>query len=592
MSHVDMISLQVFINAFQSITDEMNMALIRAAYSTNIKDRRDCSCAVYTPQSEVISQTELGTPVHLGIMPSVLDHVFKKFPVSELCPGDHIMVNVPHPVGPGHLNDITVVSPVFIDGKLSYIVANMAHHVDMGGYAPGSMGMGLSTIYQEGLQIPPVKIVKAGVVDRELVDIIKQNVRTDLEVEGDLFAQLACNNRGIKRLTELTGRYGLEKLHEYAHHIFDYSERRMRVGIREVPNGVYEFEDYIEGTARTPEWITVHIKVTVEDEDIYFDFAGSSPQVEESINSNLACTRSGCYYVVKVLIDPGLPPNVGAYRPIHVQAPEGTVVNAKAPAAVANATIIVAPRVVDTLFGALLQAMPKQSAAASNGVTSMFNIGGVDERRDALYSYVETYAGGQGGMPGLDGTDAVQCHMTNTRNAPVEVIESAYPLLVRRYGLVPDSDGPGEFRGGLGMMREIEILSPQTTVTVSTDRTKIKPWGAFGGEPGGNARCVVQHPGLPPEQLPYSKMTFSLERNGRVTLTTPGAGGWGSPFKRDPERVLRDVVDGLISIERARDSYGVVIHKSGKDTYEIDGPATECLRERAGDREAEAASVK
>lgn len=591
MSTVDLISVQVYINAFQSITDEMNMALIRAAYSTNIKDRRDCSCAVYTPEGEVISQTELGSPIHLGIMPSVLDQVLEKFPATDLRPGDHIMVNVPHPVGPGHLNDITVVSPVFVDGVLAFLVANMAHHVDMGGYAPGSMGLGLSTIYQEGLQIPPVKVVREGVVDTQLVDIIKQNVRTDLEVEGDLYAQFACNNRGIRRLEELTRRYGRERLHAYVGHIFDYSERRMRAGLRAVPNGVYEYEDYIEGTSRTPEFLTIRARVTVEDEGIVFDFAGSSPQVEDSINCNIACTRSACYYVVKVLIDPGLPPNVGSYRPIRIEAPEGSIVNAQAPAAVANATIIVAPRIVDTLFGALLAAIPERSAAASNGVTSMFNIGGRDERTSSLYSYVETYAGGQGAMPGLDGTDAVQCHMTNTRNAPVEVIEAAYPLLVRRYGLVPDSEGPGEYRGGLGMMREIEVRSPGTVVTVSTDRTRIRPWGALGGEAGGNARCLVQHPDGPVEPLPYSKMTFSLARGGRVTLVTPGAGGWGSPFKRDPRRVLRDVVDGLISPDRARTRYGVVIHQADDGRHELDLAATERLRGGEVKRKAEAAPV-
>lgn len=577
MANVDMISLQVFINAFQSITDEMNMALIRAAYSTNIKDRRDCSCAIYTAAGDVISQTELGTPVHLGVMPSVIRKVLEKYPVESMEPGDHIVVNVPYPVGPGHLNDVTIMSPVFIEGKVAFLVGNMAHHVDMGGFAPGSMGMGLSTVYQEGLQIPPIKLVKAGTVDRDIVEIIKQNVRSDVEVEGDLFAQLACNNRGIRRLGELAERYGLARLLEYTDHIFDYSERRIRAGLREVPNGIYTFEDYIEGTPRTADLLEVRVAVTVEDEEIYFDFTGTSPQVDDSINCNIACTNSACYYVVKVLVDPGLPPNVGSYRPIHIHAPEGTIVNSRPPAAVANATIIVAPRVVDTLLGALLPAVPERSAAASNGVTSMFNIGGFNRRTGRLFSYAETYAGGQGGMPGMDGTDAVQCHMTNTRNAPVEAIESAYPLLVRRYGLTPDSDGPGEYRGGLGMSREIELLGPDTTITVSTDRTRLRPWGALGGGDGGNARCVIQRPGKDVEPLPFSKMTFPLEEGGRVTLTTPGAGGWGDPKKRDPKKVVHDVNEGFLSAARAQSEYGVVV-TPGTRGYELDAAATTRLR--------------
>jgi N-methylhydantoinase B len=575
---VDMVTLQVVMNALHSITDEMNMALIRTAYSTNIKDRRDCSCAVYTPKGEVISQTELGSPVHLGIMPSALDNVFARFRLEELEDGDHIIVNVPHPTGPGHLNDITMVSPVYIDGKIAFLVANMAHHVDMGGFAPGSMALGLREVYQEGLQIPAVKIVKKGVIDRELMSFVKQNVRTSIEVEGDIHAQMACNNVGRKRLEELSRRYGVKVLHEFIREMFDYSERRIRAGLKSIPKGTYTFEDYMEGTPLTPELIKVKVTITVGKDEILFDFTGTDPQVNDSINSNKACVNTACYYIVKVLVDPGLPPNVGSYRPIRINAPSGTCINAKPPAAIGNSTIITSPKVVDVLLGALVHAVPERAAAASNGVTSLFNIGGLNPRTGQLYNYIETYAGGQGAMHKQDGMDAVQCHMTNTRNAPVEVIESTYPLVVRSYGLVPDSDGPGRFRGGLGMTREIEIQSEKTTLTVSTDRSKLKPWGVFGGMPGGNSACFIEHADGQVEKLAYSKMTRPIETGEVVTIMTPGAGGWGDPLTREPERVLRDVTEEFISPERAKEFYGVALEKTGYRRFEINRPETDRLR--------------
>lgn len=573
-----MVTLQVVMNALHSITDEMNMALIRTAYSTNIKDRRDCSCAIYTTNGEVISQTELGSPVHLGIMPSVLNSVLKKFSLEEMEEGDHIVVNVPYPTGPGHLNDITMVSPVFIDGRIAFLAANMAHHVDVGGFAPGSMAVGLREIYQEGLQIPPVKLVKKGVVDRDLLAMIKQNVRTGIEVEGDVMAQMACNNVGKKRLIELCSRYTVEGLKNYILELFDYSERRIRSGLKEVPNGIYTFEDFIEGTPLTQPRIIVKVAVTVGDDEINFDFTGTAPQVNDSINSNIACTVSACYYIVKALIDPGLPPNVGSYRPIRIFAPAGTVINAEPPAAIGNATIITAPKVVDVLLGALVQAIPERAAAASNGVTSLFNIGGFDPRTHRLYNYIETYAGGQGAMCRQDGMDVVQCHMTNTRNAPVEVIEAAYPLLIKSYGLIPDSDGAGRFRGGVGMRREIRVLSRNTTLTVSTDRSQLKPWGVFGGQDGGNSSCTIEKADGTVERLPFSKMTRALETDDTVTICTPGAGGWGDPLDRDLRKVLWDVIEGFISPSKAKKAYGVVILDKGDGFYELDHPATERLR--------------
>ena len=574
--NVDMITLQVIMNALYSITDEMNLALIRTAYSTNIKDRRDCSCAIYTKNLEVISQTELGCPIHRVIMPSALDYVFQQMSLDDLDEGDHIIFNVPYPVGPGHLNDILLLTPVFVNGTIEFIAANMAHHSDLGGYAPGSMASGLREIYQEGLQIPPLKIVKKGIVDEELLSFIVQNVRTSTEVRGDLHAQMACNNVGAKRLKEMCGQYGVASLQNYIEAQFDYSEKRMREGLKALPHGIYTYEDYIEGTERTPPLVKIKVKTIIDNNGILFDFEGTDPQVDDSFNSNIACTRSACYYVVKVLVDPGLPPNIGTYRPITVKAPYGSVINCKAPAAIANSTIITAPKVVDVLMGALYKAAPERSAAASNGVTSLFNIGGTDSRGN-LYNYIETYAGGQGAMKTLDGMDAVQTHMTNTRNAPAEVIEMTYPLMVRSNSLEPDTDGAGRFRGGLGMRRCIQVLSTKTTLTLSTDRMAKHPWGVYGGMGGGTSHCILQTPDKVVRELAYSKMTLPVDTDTIVTIITPGAGGWGDPFTRDPQKVLKDVREELISIERARDCYGVVIRKKDRH-YSIDEALTDKIR--------------
>lgn len=578
---VDMVTLQVVMNALLSITDEMNMALIRTAYSTNIKDRRDCSCALYTTAGEVISQSELGSPVHLGVMPSALDNVLAQMAPEDLRPGDHIAVNVPYPTGPGHLNDIALIAPIFIDGALAFYAANMAHHVDVGGYAPGSMAAGLREIYQEGLQIPPVKLVKRGVVDRELLALIVQNVRTEREVEGDIHAQLACNHVGSRRLVELAGRYGLAELNRYIEASFDYAERRMRAGLAAMPSGTYRAEDFIEGTAQTRELIKIAATVTVGPDAMVVDFSGTDAQVDESFNSNLACVRSACYYIAKVLIDPGLPPNIGSYRPLRVTAPQGTVVNARPPAAVANATIITAPKVVDVLLAALVEAVPERAAAASYGVTSLLNLGGTDPASGALYNYIETYAGGQGAMHDQDGMDAVQCHMTNTRNAPVEVLEATYPIFLRHYGLAPDSEGPGCHRGGLGMRREVEVLSATATLSWNTDRSKLKPWGVAGGGEGANSRCRVERADGSVEDLPYSKMTFRAARGDVIAMQTPGAGGWGDPLTRDEQKVLWDVREGLVSAERAALCYGVKVRRDSAGEWVVDREATAKLRDPA-----------
>ena len=572
---VDPITLEVMRNALYSIADEMTAALVRTGYSTNIKDRRDCSCAIYDVNGDAVALSELNTPVHLGTMHPTVHTVLAKFPLESLEPGDAVVLNTPYPAGPGHLNDVAVVCPVFWNDELVALVANQAHHVDMGGYAPGSMPFGVTEIYQEGLQIPPLKLRRAGVLDQGILDLILENVRTKFEVQGDLMAQIAANNVGQMRLCQLIDKHSLGTFQIYLREMMDYSERRLRTGLSQLPNGRYEFEDYLEGDSISDDLIKIRVAVIVADGKVSFDFDGTDPQVAGPLNCRWPSVAACVFFVIKALVDPELPPNAGAYRPINIRVPEGSLLSATYPAAVCNANILTAQRLVDVLYGAFLQAIPARVTAASSGTMNLLNIGGLtDDGR--YYNYVETYAGGQGAAQFLDGMDAVQNGMTNTRNAPIEAIESAYPLMIEEYALVPDSEGAGRHRGGVGMTRCFRILGNQAKVTLSTDRMQIGPWGADDGMDAKGARCTILQSNGETINL-KSKVTRFVEHGEQIRAITPGGGGWGNPLERDPEAVRWDVVEELISPDRARSVYGVALDP---ETLILDKEATRQLRER------------
>ena len=554
MTRIDPITLEIVRNGFQSIADEMIAALVRTAYSTNIKDRRDCSCALLTTEGEVVAQTELGTPFHLGVMPAAVQVSLQRFPLSELHPGDAIISNVPYPMGPGHLSDITILAPIYCENEIVALVANQAHHVDVGGYAPGSMPFGVTEIYQEGLQIPPVKLLKRNRMDEEILALILQNIRTGKETRGDMMAQIAANNVGAKRLTELLAKYGREQILVYMKELLDYAERSMRAGIEKIPPGRYSFEDYVEGDGITDDLIKIKTTIDIGEDRILVDFAGTDKQVKGPMNARISAAQSCVYYVLKAIIDPDLPTNSGAYRAIEVRAEEGSLVQARFPAAVCNANILTDQRLVDVLLGALLQAVPERVVAACSGEMNLINVGGIDPASGEYYNYVETYGGGQGAMHNQDGMDGVHTHMTNTRNAPVEIIESSYPFQIEKYSLVPDSEGPGEYRGGVGMTREIVMLAEETRFSLSADRREIGPWGVFGGQAAGTSDCVVVSPDGSHRRLP-SKVTTTLKKGDKVLIITPGGGGWGEPSKRDPAKVAWDVKEGLVSARRAEEVY-------------------------------------
>jgi len=554
MSGVDAASLEVMRNSLFSVAEEMGAVLVRAAYSTNIKDRRDCSCAIYTSRGELAAQAE-HIPLHLGIMPSAVRGLLAYCEEHSVGmePGDTFLFNDPFITG-SHTWDLMVATPVFNDGEIQAVVGNLAHHADIGEHK----GHVAIEALDEGIRIPPVKIQKGGTLDEEILSLVRSNVRVE-EVGRDLLAQIGANTRGAERLQELMERHGAESLCTYMDELIDYSERRLRAAISRLPQKRASFEDFIEGDGVTDDLVKISVTVSVEDSDVRIDFTGTDPMVTGPINSPLPVTMACAGYCVKSLADPDAPSNEGIYRPIRVEAPEGSLVNAVYPAAVAYANSVTCMRLVDTILGAFAEILPDRVCAASTGTMNALNIKGVHHGTGRFYGYIETYAGGWGATRGRDGLDATHTHMTNTRNAPVEAIEIAYPLRVHRYGILVDSEGAGERRGGVGITREIEAVGHTATLGGRGDRVKIKPWGLEGGGKASGSRYYKRlvDGGIVP--LPSKFQGIVLEPGERIVIETAGGGGWGNSHARDPRLVRRDVVEGLITIERAREAYGVAL---------------------------------
>ena len=494
----DPIELEIFKNLYHSIAEEMGAALRRTAFSPNIKERRDYSCAVFDSAGEVIAMGD-HMPVHLGSMPM---SVRAAIAAGEMAPGDVVMLNDPFRGGT-HLPDITLVAPVYVrprrrPGRASpdFYVASRAHHADVGGAYAGSMGL-CREIYQEGFRIPPVRIMRAGAMERDVLALLLNNVRTPEEREGDLGAQIAACHTGAERLQEVCSRYGIDRAQRAAQELLQYSEQLMRSFLRQVTPGTYRAEDFLDndGISNTPVKIAVTLSVTgrVSGPVVTVDFTGSDPQVEGSINAVEAITYSACFYVFRCLLADDVPATAGLMRPIRVIAPEGSVVNARPPAAVAGGNVETSQRIVDVLLRALAQAIPDRIPAAASGTMNNLTIGGIDPRTGQPFAYYETIAGGMGARPGKSGVSGVHTHMTNSLNTPAEALEYAYPLRVRRYSLRSGSGGAGKHRGGDGIVREIEVLT-DCEVTLLADRRTRGPWGLAGGEAGapGQSQCDPQ----------------------------------------------------------------------------------------------------
>ena len=538
----DPIELEVFKNIFHSIAEEMGAALRRTAFSPNIKERRDYSCAVFDPRGQVVAMGD-HMPVHLGSMPMSVRAAIDAFP---LAPGDVAMLNDPF-CGGTHLPDITLVAPVFVSGasrrgKPDFYVASRAHHADVGGAYAGSMGP-CREIYQEGVRIPPVKLVCEGQTDAGVLSLLLANVRTPREREGDLGAQLAACHTGATRLREVCARYGLPRVRRAMDALLDYSEEMMRAFLVRVPRGIFRAEDFLDDDGVTDRPVRIAVQLTFRSPDrkiprspdslVTVDFTGSDAQVAGSVNAVEAITYSACFYVFRCLLADEVPATAGLMRSIRVIAPPGSVVNARPPAAVAGGNVETSQRIVDVLLRALAQAIPGRILAGSSGTMNNLTLGGFDTRVGAgdspaqPFAYYETIAGGLGARPTKDGVSGIHTHMTNSLNTPAEALEHAYPFRVTRYSLRPGSGGAGKYRGGDGIVREIEVLT-DSEVAVLADRRSRGPYGLAGGEAGAPGRTQILRRDGSVEELP-GKASARLRAGERVRIESPGGGGFGRP---------------------------------------------------------------
>jgi N-methylhydantoinase B len=552
----DPVELEVFKNLYHSIAEEMGGALRRTSFSPNIKERRDYSCAVFDSEGQVIAMGD-HMPVHLGSMPMSVAAATKD---CELEPGDVVMLNDPFRGGT-HLPDITLVMPVYIRSAKSggrgrppcttpnFYVASRAHHADVGGTYPGSMGP-CREIYQEGFRIPPVKIMRGGKLVADVLALLLNNVRTPEEREGDIGAQIAACQTGAQRLREICARYGIARARQAADDLLVYSEEMMRAFLRAIPPGRYQAEDFLDddGVEEKPVRIAVTIQVAAASAKkspvetrlaasppasrrkqkparVTIDFTGSDPQVQGAINAVEAITYSACFYVFRCLLREDVPATSGLMRPIRVIAPSGTVVNAKPPAAVAGGNVETSQRIVDVLLKALAQAIPARIPAAASGTMNNLTIGGIDPRSGEPFAYYETIAGGMGARSTKDGVSGVHTHMTNSLNTPAEALEYAYPFRLRQYSLRSKSGGEGLHTGGDGIVREIEVLS-DAQVTLLADRRSRGPYGLAGGTDGAPGRTLIIRRDGSVKELP-GKISVRLRSGERVRIESPGGGGWG-----------------------------------------------------------------
>jgi N-methylhydantoinase B len=530
--YVDPISLEVFRHRCAAIAEEMGAALGRTAFSANIKERRDYSCAVFDAAGRMVAQAA-HIPVHLGAMPRSVEAALAR---CEPQPGDVMILNDPY-LGGSHLPDITMVAPVYSEEEaaapeLVGYVASRAHHADVGGMSPGSMPMSRE-VYQEGLIIPPLLLQEAGELNTSLIDMICRNSRTPDERRGDLAAQLACHRLGATRLRELVQQHSLPWVEAHMGALLEYGERHIRALFASLPDGRYEFTDYLDDDGNDSGPLPLHVVLEVAGERVTVDFTGSAPQRDGPVNAPLAVVESAVHYCLRCLGSADMPPaafgslHSAEDAPLTLIVPRGSLLNPCSPAAVAGGNVETSQRVVDVVLGALAQAVPQRVPAASTGTMNNWTFGGTDPQTGTTFAYYETLGGGMGARPGADGLDGVQVHMTNTLNTPVEALERQFALRVWRYGLRAGSGGAGRWRGGAGLVREVEFLAP-VTVSLLTERRVVPPYGLAGGASGATGRNVRVAADGSERKLP-GKSTLHLEVGERLRLETPGGGGWGAP---------------------------------------------------------------
>ena len=571
MERLDPVTFEVIRNALVEATEEMAVTMRRAAYSTNIKTRADFSCAFFDARLQAVAQA-FTQPVHLGSLVELVPRAVQAYGAANLGPGDALVTNDPY-TGGVHLNDITLIAPVHHAGDLVGYVACLAHHVDVGGGAPASVGA-FREVYQEGVIIPPVKLVQAGQLVPDLFRLVLAQIRSKRETAGDLRAQVAATITGGRRLDALLSRFGAATVARAIDELLAYTERRTRADLARLPRGVFSADGCVDNDGFTDQPVRLAARVVIDDTGVLFDLTGSDPQRRAPVNSTYAQTFSACAYALKCLIDRDVPVNAGFYRLVRLVAPPGTVVNCTAPAPVVGGWETQV-RLTDVIFKALAPALPDQVPAGTKAMMCHAGFGGHDPRTGDYYCFLETLAGGYGARAASDGPDAVQVHGQNTENAPVEETELNYPVRIARYELVEDSDGAGRQRGGLGLRRDYLFPDHAATFTILADRDRAGPWGLFGGEPGRRAEYILNPDGA--ARRLGSKTTLDLQPGDVVSYRTCGGGGYGPPAERDPQAVLGDVRAGKVSPARAREVYRVAV-----DTATWTEDETETTRLRAG----------
>ena len=535
---LDPITVEVIGAALSSIVEETGEALIRASYSTNIKERRDCSTALFNVEGRTLCQAE-HIPIHLGSFIGIVPQILRQHAVEAMRPGDVFVGNDAYAGGGTHLPDIVLAEPIFADGRIVAWTVNLAHHSDFA-------DRGHAHIYQEGLRIPTIRLYRAGELQKDVLDLILLNCQVPRERLSDLRAQMAANRVGVQRFQALCAKYGTAVVLKAGEALLDYAERKMRAGIAAIPDGIYRFDDVfdnpeIEGVLP----IAVTITVAGDQMQLHFD---SAPQVRAGLNMTYTALLATTYYMVKSVVDPTILPNAGLARPLTVTAPEGTILNCRHPAAV-NGRVQTCQRVADVILGALAQAVPNRVSACTNSSCCVATFSGEMPKDSSMWVYVETMGGGAGGRPTKDGLDGVHVHVTNTSNLPVEALELEYPLTLLRYELVDGSGGPGKFRGGMGL-RRVYRAEADCRVRVDVSRLRSQSWGLFGGQPGACGRMV------PGPGVTFNRDAAELKAGDWFEVITPGAGGYGPPAERDRALVAHDLAEGAIDAAAARDIYG------------------------------------
>ena len=550
---IDPVTFEVIRNAVVNMTEEMAVTVRRAAFSTNIKTRADFSCAFFDSKLRCVAQS-FAQPAHLVAMATIAPVSIREFGPDQLDAGDAIVVNDPHR-GASHLNDVTIISPVEIHGQRVGYVANMAHHVDVGGSSPASLGVN-KELCQDGIILPPTRIARKGEIDDNVIKLILANLRAPRETNGDLRAQLSANVVGIRRMAALQDKYTTELLEIFFDELIDYTDRWTERAFRSLPEGIYEAEGYRDDDGFTDDPVLLKVKVTIKDGHVHLDPSGSSKQRMSPINCVRPMAKCGIAYVARCLVDDGIPVNDGFLNRVHVDGPDGLVCTATRPAAVVGGWELVS-RMAELIFRSLHPAMPDRIPAAGKGCIVNIGFGGPDPRRGEYYCYMETIAGGNGARPTKDGPDGVQTNLQNTENAPIEEVELHYPIRVKRYELITDSCGAGQYRGGMAIRRDFEFPYAECSWTVLSDGRKFAPWGLMGGQEGSCAKFIFdpegEHRDLP------SKCTVEVPKGGCVRVATPGAGGFGEPLKRERGAVHKDLRDDKISADAARQDYGLDI---------------------------------